>query len=317
MWVLSVHDDETGVWWEGDVNVWRLPLGALRMRLTELATSKLITVSGSLLQVLTPPDKQLTLLENQQKTKDYHLKLQLKTKKSTAYLRAWSGCHQPTLQISNEDSKSGNTGQRKPSSGRCHPGSRSQVWSPANPRLELTDSAGNPSQPLGGKYCVHKCPITAHSTNTCARQARSRRQKTTKDKATHLPVAGVSTKKKKRQIEKCLSSSIITNALRYQRDKEARADLGVHIFKLGPRPKSSLNWNPALKAVSEDYIDCSIPSTYIDCSIPSTSTYWTSPMYQALGNSPTEHTASTTVQGELFKDFINFPVYTVQLLWLY
>ena len=147
------------------------------------------------------------------------------------------------------------------------------MWSPANPRLELTDSAGNPSQPLGGKYGVHKCPITAHSTNTCARQAHSRRQKTTKDKATHLPVAGVSTKKKKRQIEKCLSSSIITNALRYQRDKEARADLGVHIFKLGPRPKSSLNWNPALKAVSEDYIDCSIPSTYIDCSIPSTSTY--------------------------------------------
>lgn len=210
MWVLSVHDDETGVWWEGDVNVWQLPLGALRMRLTELATSKLITVSGSLLQVLTSPDKQLTLLKKKQKTKDYHLKLQLKTKKFTAYLRAWSGCHQPTLQISNEDSESGNTSQRKPSSGRCHPGSRSQVWSPANPRLELTDSAGNPSQPLGGKYCVHKCPITI----TCGRQARSRSMPAaTKDKATHLPVAGVSTKKKKRQAEKCLSSSIITNAL--------------------------------------------------------------------------------------------------------
>lgn len=51
------------------------------MRLTELATSKLITVSGSLLQVLTSPDKQLTLLKKKQKTKDYHLKLQLKTRK--------------------------------------------------------------------------------------------------------------------------------------------------------------------------------------------------------------------------------------------
>lgn len=49
----------------------------------------------------------------------------------------------------------------------------------------------------------------------------------------------------------------------YQHDKEARADLGLHIFKLGPSLKSSLNWNPALKAVSEDYIDCSIPSTNI------------------------------------------------------
>lgn len=83
----------------------------------------------------------------------------------------------------------------------------------------------------------------------------------TKDKATHLPVAGVSTKKKKRQVEKRLSSSIITNAVGYQRDKEARADLGVYIFKLAPRLKSSLNWNPALKAVSEDYTDCSIPAT--------------------------------------------------------
>ena len=51
------------------------------MRLTELATSKLITVSGSLLQVLTSPDKQLTLLKKKQKTQDYHLKLQLKTRK--------------------------------------------------------------------------------------------------------------------------------------------------------------------------------------------------------------------------------------------
>lgn len=51
------------------------------MRFTELATSRLITVSGSLLQVLTSPDKQLTLLKKKQKTKDYHLKPQLKTRK--------------------------------------------------------------------------------------------------------------------------------------------------------------------------------------------------------------------------------------------
>lgn len=40
---------------KGDVNVWQLPSGATCTKFTELATSKLITVSGNLLQVLPAP----------------------------------------------------------------------------------------------------------------------------------------------------------------------------------------------------------------------------------------------------------------------
>lgn len=75
-----------------------------------------------------------------------------------------------------------------------------------NPRLELTDSAGNPSQSLGGKHCVHKCPLTAHPPSHLHTGMFQKHPAATEDKAAHLPVSGVSTKKKKRQIEKHLSS---------------------------------------------------------------------------------------------------------------
>ena len=70
-----------------------------------------------------------------------------------AYLRAWSGCHQPALQISNEDSERRNTGQQKPSPGHCHPGSRSQVWSPSQPPLGI-NRLSRKSLPISGRKAL-------------------------------------------------------------------------------------------------------------------------------------------------------------------
>lgn len=83
---------------ESDVNVWQLPSGALCMSFTELATRELITISGNSLQVLTSPDKQLTLLKKQN-TKDYPWKPLLKPRKICSLSKRLISCNQSSMLV--------------------------------------------------------------------------------------------------------------------------------------------------------------------------------------------------------------------------
>lgn len=130
-----------------------------------------------------------------------------------------------------------------------------------SPHLELTDSAGNPSRTFGRKALstvYTSAPITAHATVTFTTRARSRNILAA-TKRQGNPSAGVvwfhrEEKNSSREGPKLLHK--YTSDISTTRNLLAkRADLGLHTFKLGyqrPRLKSSLNWNPALKAISED-----------------------------------------------------------------
>lgn len=75
--------------WKGDVNVWQLPSGATYPGLRN-QQPVLIAVSGNLLQVLTPPDKQLHFPRRNTIQRIIICGISEKGEKPVAYLRELS-----------------------------------------------------------------------------------------------------------------------------------------------------------------------------------------------------------------------------------
>ena len=232
---------------KGDVNVWQLPSGALCMRFRELVTCKLITVSGNLLQVLTSLDKQLTLLRKKQKTKDYHLKPQLKTRKICGLSKSLIGCHQSSVLIT-KIQEEGTLTNGSPALDLSTQQDGARPGPLPSPHLEFTDASGNPSHTFGRKApstVYTSAPITAHTTVTFTARACSR-SILAATKRQGNPSAGVEwfhreEKNTSQEGPKLLHK--YTPDISTARNLFAtRADLGLHTFKLGIKGPGS---NPA------------------------------------------------------------------------